>query len=390
MPASAGPDYILLIGGRVLRIAAWNESLPDTSLVTARPIETGLVARRTLDCRDRGTDVERFTARPHSSDRLVDSRNRVPEQLMAGLTRRKLLCGLSLSAGVGVLSVAARESRLFASDSESAFTPIADEGGFDPAVNGFGFDNYSTPPVPPEPTDFVSESDVREALTAYWSDRFQNQMTIALGGGLESQIGPIAERLYTNANRLFGTKGYCYGMAAAAQWYFEEPAALPVDRDSASEIEHVNDPLEDQSSAPVRNDIERFHRSQFLNVDSWLERWALLRPEWIDYRSQARKLRATIDEFGSAGVTITGENVLRGHYVLLYDYDVTDSGVTFAVYDPNDGAEEYAETDEPPMIGVDTTSDEPLLEWYDGKYDRFLFNPQDRRIRAGARSDRAR
>ncbi|MFC4438820.1 MULTISPECIES: hypothetical protein [Natrialbaceae] len=305
---------------------------------------------------------------------------------MTGLTRRHLLCGLSLFAGAGVLSAAARERRLLASNSDSA--PIAGGSGFDPAVNGFGFDNYSSTFVSPEPTEFVSKSDLRDALLAYWNGRLQGRMTVALNGRLEPRIGAIVDRLYANANRLFGTKGYCYGMAAAAQWYFEDPAALPIDRDSANEIAHVDDPLDDRSSTPVRDDIELFHRSQFLNADSWLQRWVLLRPEWIDYRSQARELRATIDEFGSAGVTITGENVLRGHYVLLYDYDVTDNGVTFTAYDPNYAADEYAATDDSRTIGVDATSYEPLLGSYDEKYDRFLFNPEDRSIRARARSDR--
>lgn len=307
---------------------------------------------------------------------------------MTRLTRRRLLCGLSLSAGAGALSVAARERRPFASGSGSNSTAIAAENGFDPAVDGFGFDNYSTSFVSPEPTAFVSESDLRRFLRGYLDAAVRNQVTAALNVGPEPRIGTIANRLYANANRLFGTKGYCYGMAAAAQWYFEEPAAVPIDRDPTSEIEHVDDPLEDRSSTPVRDDIERFHRSQFLNADSWLQRWVLLRPEWIDYRSQARELRSTIDEFGSAGVTITGENVLRGHYVLLYDYDVTGTGVTFTAYDPNYAADEYAATDDSRTIGIDTTSYEPLLGSYDEKYDRFLFNPEDRAIRARVRTDR--
>ncbi|WP_306052478.1 hypothetical protein [Natronococcus wangiae] len=281
------------------------------------------------------------------------------------------------------MSVAARERWLPASKSNSA--PAIDGAGFDPAVDGFGFDNYSTPPVPPKPAEFVSEGDVLRYLTAYWDTALRAQLTLPLNGGPEPRIRGIAEQLCANADRLFGTKGYCYGMAATAQWYFEEPAVVPVDRDSTSEIVHVDDPLEDGSATPVRDDIELFHRAQFLNADSWLRRWPLLRPERIDYRSQERELRATIDEFGSAGVTISGDNVLKGHYVLLYDYEATDTGVTFTAYDPNDDADEHA-AEESRTIGIDTTSYEPLMGSYDEEYDRFLFNPEDRAIRARARS----
>ncbi|WP_436344816.1 hypothetical protein [Natronorubrum sp. FCH18a] len=306
---------------------------------------------------------------------------------MTRLTRRNLLCGLSLSAGAGALSVAARERRPFDSESESSSS--SGEVEFDPAVDGLGFDNYSTPPTAPKPDDFVSESEIREYLTAQWDGTVRSQFGLPMDGVSERWIRSLAAHLYANANRLFGTKGYCYGMAATAQWYFEEPSAVPVDCDSTSEIEHVDAPLEDRSSSPVRDDIERFHRSQFVDLESWLRRRALLRPAWIDYRSQARALRDAIDEFGSAGVTITGENVLEAHYVLLYDYDASETAVTFAVYDPNDAADEYEETDESRIIGIDTTSAEPMLGTYDG-YDRFLFDQTDRTVSTRVRADRER
>ncbi|WP_440770257.1 hypothetical protein [Natronorubrum sp. DTA28] len=307
---------------------------------------------------------------------------------MSRPTRRTLLCGISLSAGIGALSVAARESRLFASDSGS--DSDTDRDAFDPAVDGFGFDNYSTPPVAPDPTAFVSESDLQESLSASWETALGDRLSLPASATPESQIRTVAERLYANANRLFGTKGYCYGMAAAAQWYFEEPTARPVDRDSTSEIEHVDDPLEDRDTSPVRDDIERFHRSQFTDLESWLRRRVLLRPEWIDYRSQADDIREAIDEFGSAGLTISGENVLEAHYVLLYDYDVSGTEITFAVYDPNDDAAEYAKRNDSRTVGIDTTSDEPLLGSYEGTYDRFLFDRTDRAVSTRIRADQDR
>jgi hypothetical protein len=301
---------------------------------------------------------------------------------MTRITRRALLCGLSLSAGVGALSVASlKRSR------STSGTGSTDEHDFDPRVDAFGFDNYATPPVPPEPTEFVSRRDLREELTGRLETPLGTRVTDTLQASSGPRLRTIVDDLYANANRLFGTKGYCYGMVAAAQWYCEEPTAVPLERDSASEIEHVNEPLENDAAAPVRDDIERFHRQQFLDAESWLRRWALLDPDWIDYETQERHLRAAIDEFGSAGITISGADVLNGHYVLLYDYDANDDDVVFAVYDPNDAADRYV-SDDPPVVGIETATHEPLLGSYAGTYDRFLFIPADRTISARGRVDR--
>jgi hypothetical protein len=307
---------------------------------------------------------------------------------MVNLTRRKLLCGLSLSAGAGVLSVAGREQRLSATEPDSNAARSVREGGFDPTVDGFGFDNYSTPPAPPEPTEFVSEETIREYLTRYWGSRLQNRLTAEPIGGVEPPIQSLAGELYANANRLFGTRGYCFGIAMAAQWYFEEPTAIPVDRDPVSEIGDVDEPVDDRSSSPVRDDVERFHRSQFLHPEAWTGRWMLLRPELIDYRAQARELRAAIDAFGTVGVTISGSDVLDGHYLLLYDYEVGEDVIAFVAYDPNDDAEKHAERDHPHRIGIDTDSGEPIMASYEEEYDRFLFNDVDRTIRLQTQPDR--
>lgn len=305
---------------------------------------------------------------------------------MTRLTRRRLLGALSLSTGAGALSIAAREFGPFASDSES--DSDADAVAFDPAVDGFGFDNYATPPESPSPTEFISQSDLRDRLTSVVSPPILDWGGLSLDGALRSGIGAIVDRLLSNADWLFGTNGYCYGMAAVAQWYAEVPTAVPVDRDSASEITRIDVPV-DRSATPVRDDIERFHRSQFIDVDSWVQRWPLLRPERIDYRSQARELRDAIDEYGSAGVTITGENVVEGHYVLCYEYDEGDTDVTFAAYDPNVAADEYATDATSRTIGIDTDVGEPLLGSFAEEYDRFLFTREDRVTNEQARADRS-
>ncbi|MDQ2049513.1 hypothetical protein RBH26_03355 [Natronolimnohabitans sp. A-GB9] len=300
---------------------------------------------------------------------------------MTRRTRRDLLRGLAVPAGVAVGAVAARKLR----SSPSGTGPGSD---FEPVVDGFGFDNYATPLTAVDPSEFVSESDVRTFLTAGQNEIARTGPPLSTTDVSELLGGAFVSTLYANAEKLFGTKGNCYGIAGAAQWYAEVPDAVPIDHASVSEITHVNEPLEDEDTAPVRNDIERLHRSQFLDADSWAARWPLLDPRWIDYREQARELRVALDTHGTAGVTLTGEDVLQGHYVLLYDYEATETAVTFAVYDPNDTADEYETEGRPRTLGIDTTSGEPLLGSYRGTYDRFLYNPNERAVRAQARPDR--
>ena len=308
---------------------------------------------------------------------------------MPRLTRRRLLGTLSLSTGAGALSLVARDVGIgpFGPDSD---TRPAEPIDFDPVIDGFGFDNYATPPESPSPSEFVSRRELRDHLTPAAAASVPDWLRPALDGRLRSGIRTIVDRLRSNADRLFGTKGYCYGMVATAQWYAELPTAIPVDRDVASEIRRIDAPADDPSATPVRDVIERFQRGQFTDADSWLRRWPLLRPERIDYRAQARELRDAIDEYGSAGVTITGENVVEGHYVLCYDYEEREDGVTFAVYDPNVAADEYAEAAGTRTIGIDTAAGEPLLESYAAEYDRFLFVGTDRDANERVRSERDR
>ncbi|SEH17935.1 hypothetical protein SAMN04487967_3478 [Natronorubrum sediminis] len=303
---------------------------------------------------------------------------------MSTIPRRKLLYGLSALTGIGSLSLATRVGlpSISDSDSDSDSSSGARGGEFDPAVDGFGFDNFSTPSEPPEPSALLSARDVREYLIASESSVVQ---PVEANAGFDRSIGAIADELHANANRLFGIRGFCFGIAMASQWYFEAPSAVPVEHDSVSEITDVDEPLE-ESSSPVRDDIERFHRSQFLYPETWAERWVLLRPEFIDYQQQASEIRSAIDTVGSAGVTISGSEVLDGHYLLLYDYDADDDSITFTAYDPNDDADEHAELDEPHTIGIDTTRGEPLMGTYEGEYDRFLFTDTDRSVRQNVES----
>jgi hypothetical protein len=306
---------------------------------------------------------------------------------MSRLTRRRLLYGLSLSVGTGVVAAGTQRYRQANAGATESNPVPTDAGGFDPAIDGFGFDNYSTPPESPGPESVLSKRDLRQYLRTRRDSAFDHRLTAVSDARLELPFGTLADQLYANANRLFGTRGYCYGMATAAQWYFEEPAAVPVDRDSASEIADVDAPLEEPSRSPVRDDIEHLHRSQFLEPEAWVRRWPLLRPALIDYREQAEELRHALDSVGTAGVTISGSDVLDGHYVLLYDYEATDDGVQFLAYDPNDDADEHATTGEPHTVGVDMETGEPQLDSYEGTYDRFLFNPADRAIRLRTMSD---
>lgn len=258
---------------------------------------------------------------------------------------------------------------------------------FDPAVHGFGFQNWSTsvPTYPEHDHDAVSEAQVRRTLRGRWTDALRRVLDLDVGATTDSALDVIAKQLYVSVNQRSATNGHCYGMVFAAQRYFEEPGAVPLDRERAREFTNPSDPLDDPGRAPVGEDIDHFQNTQFLDFRAWLGRRAVFRPRWIDYASQLEDLRAVIDEYGTAGVTLVNTETRSSHQVLLHGHRTRPASVTFDVYDPNLTARGYGPNRNRPTIRVDTDGEAPLVEPYgDLGYDAFVYNRYDRLIAAGA------
>jgi hypothetical protein len=180
-------------------------------------------------------------------------------------------------------------------------------------------------------------------------------------------------------------------MAFAAQAYFERPSTVPLGRSTASEFAHPGASLEGgdggegDANGPVGTDIDVYQNLQLLDPNAWLGRRGLFAPGQIDLAASVRNVRAVIERFGTAGVTVLNTTTLKSHQVLLYDAAREGDRTRLAVYDPNYAARHYRE-EGPRHLEVVHGADGARMVPY-GEYDSFVFNERDRVIAARGRAD---
>lgn len=286
-----------------------------------------------------------------------------------GVTRRGFLIGAvggSLAGGVAGLA------------SASAGQPEA----FSPDRHGYGFQNWTpqtqyfeTPPAP-------ANGAVRDQVRHGWRDRAREFLDIDTVDLSDALVQAISTQVRLALVQLAGTNGYCYGMVLTAQHYYENPAAIPVDRSLASEIEDPTVPVDDPA-APVYDDIVQLQADQFLRFRAWLGRRAMLHPDWIDTAAILRDVRSVIDAFGTAAVSLFNER-LFGHQVLAYDYVDEGDRVVVPIYDPNRAAVTY--TGNRPAIAFERSGEAYRMRPY-RRYTGMLFNRFDQIERATGRED---
>lgn len=255
--------------------------------------------------------------------------------------------------------------------------------GFDPSRHGFGFRNWSSQTQDFEVPDADPSDDrVRERLRSGWRGPAASVLGLRLTAVPDALLDALTDQLRGSLLQRAGTNGHCYGMGLAAQRYFERPATLPLELATASEVQHPAAPLE-EPDAPVYREIVGLQADQFLRFRAWLGRRAMLWPDRIDVDAQLRDVRAVIDTFGTATVSLL-ESQLSGHQVLAYDYDDHADGTTLSVYDPNHRAELYDRQRR--TIEFERTERGLSMRPY-GRYTRFLFNRYDRIEDATGRED---
>ncbi len=142
---------------------------------------------------------------------------------------------------------------------------------------------------------------------------------------------PSYERLkkYLDNSMGAGAGGHCYGMAATAALYFEDPSLKPVAK-----------PVKDMSLAEASANINIYHRAQMLTVlDAVVTGW-----DWQPGRIQgtagcgnavkqqlvAGKLCTVVDFFSPSNAPPAGHSVLAYKYV-----DIGGKPPLVYVYDPN-------------------------------------------------------
>lgn len=285
------------------------------------------------------------------------------------VTRRRALLRTAAAAGALVGTAGASQ------------TDHSARGEFVPSEHGYGFRNWGTvdkyfedPPTP-------SRQSIRERIRTGWRDRLRADLSVDPAQFPGRLVEAMATQLRTAVVQQAGTNGHCYGMVLTAQRYFEEPSAIPVEKQVASEIETPVEPVE-QPSAPVYDEIVRRQADQYLRPRSWLGRRAVLAPERIDTAQLLRDVRAVVEAVGTATLTIM-DGSLFTHQVLAYGVESVGAGVRIPIYDPNRPAAVY--DGRRPALRFEPDGDGLSMRPY-GKYTHALFNQYDQIGRATDRN----
>lgn len=246
--------------------------------------------------------------------------------------------------------------------------------GFDPTRHAFGFENWSSRTQTFEsPNPQLSVDDVSDRFGTAWVEHARSILGLQPARFSEALVGTMSTQLRETIVQNAGTNGHCYGMALAAQRYYERPETIPVPRETAAAISHPIEPLEDPS-APVYDDITDLQAEQFIRFRAWLGRRAMLYPDRIDLEAQLADVRAVVDAFDTAVVSVLDDR-LSGHQVLVHDYEDRSDGTSLHVYDPNISARRYEYRRQ--TIELERTDDSYRMEPY-RQYTHLLFNRYDR------------
>ncbi|SFR51179.1 hypothetical protein [Halogeometricum limi] len=284
---------------------------------------------------------------------------------MTKLNRRGFLARL----GAGAASVAAVPTIAAGRPDE----------GFSPETHGFGFRNWAgnERAYPGHEHRAVSRERVRECVDDDWRGPFADLFGTPVGDLPEALVGLVSSQIRVAAAQLSSTDGHCYGMTFSAQEFFEDPDTLPDGVDNAAALRTPEVPRE--SGGTIGNRIDEYQSTQLLDVHSWLGRHRMLRPKQIDHAAELAALSATIDAFGTAGVTVVNSETRLSHQILVYDYEETTNGTRLLAYDPNVPAGPYRRGFRRALT-VRPNRARPIAD-YD-PYDSLVFNRWDRAIRA--------
>lgn len=212
---------------------------------------------------------------------------------------------------------------------------------FDPTVDAFSFPNFSPsdPLFPNHNHRPVTKDEIGRAIENRWFGPLKPLFSVSsLSSGL---VSALAKQLYVSSRQYAAANGHCYGISFTAQRYFEHPDEIPLDRDAASDFGSPEAPGNDPTTNPVSVDLDVYQTAQILDPFVWLGRRSLIRPESIDYRMQYRAIRAAVDTFGTASISLMESHSKTIHEVLVYDYERVSDGVRLFVYDPNFPAWHY-------------------------------------------------
>jgi hypothetical protein len=267
---------------------------------------------------------------------------------------------------------------------------------FDPVRHAFGFRNWSTadPYFPSHDHDRVSRAEIERTMGRRWSGVTRRLFGVPFAALPDPLVSAVAEQLYVSANQFAAANGHCYGMTYAAQRYYERPDAVPLGREHASRFGHPEAPSRDDSRDPVSQDVDVYQTAQLLDPYAWIGRRDLLSPRRIDYGRHLAAVRAAVDAFGTASVSLLNSTTYAAHEVLAYDYADEGAATRLYLYDPNFGAGFYRSPRRRERLSllVAPGRDPPIDRYTAGTgrdprsggtgYDTFVYNRWERLIAA--------
>lgn len=286
---------------------------------------------------------------------------------MTKMGRRRFLA----SVGTGAVGLAAAP----------AVAAAGAEEGFDPSVHGFGFRNWRADEraYPGHDHRKLADEEVSECIRLDWQGPFADLFGTAVARLPDALVGLVSSQIRVAAAQLASTDGHCYGMTFSAQEFFEDPGALPDSVRNAAALRTPEVPRGE--SGTVGTLIDEYQSTQLLDVHSWLGRRRMLRPGAIDHAAEVAALTATVDAFGTAGVTLVDTDTRLSHQVLVYDYTERGNATLLDVYNPNVPARSYRPRYRR-RLKVVPNADRPLANH--AAFDNLVFNRWDRAIRADA------
>jgi plastocyanin len=236
---------------------------------------------------------------------------------------------------------------------------------FDPDINAFDFTNWPTVSDsdreffdPPHNHEITSQEEVQNKISESWQSSQTWQEYIGRNEDNPGiAVNSLAPLVYASVNQGSGTAGHCFGMAIAAQEYFDNPDSIPVDVESVDEI-----PRPTGQYSAVGDDIDFYHNTQFLEFNTFA-RWKFIlttQSQNIDYDRNLELIRSAIEESGTAVVGVSDGSV-SGHQLLVYEYLENGNTLTLKVYDPNGTGLQ------PEQVAI-TTGTDVTWRWEGGPY----------------------
>ncbi|MFB6196969.1 MAG: hypothetical protein ABEI52_01700, partial [Halobacteriaceae archaeon] len=128
----------------------------------------------------------------------------------------------------GFMETGSQTIALIAEDDQGARAraerSITVENRFDPRVHGFDFRNWAVGELSEHDHKKISEDEFDQVVRDEWAGSISSYFDISLTDLPEPLINYLVKSAYVMVNQGSAGDGHCYGMAVAAEKYFQNPS----------------------------------------------------------------------------------------------------------------------------------------------------------------------